>query len=266
MLRNTFLLKITALPTTELPSLSTTLLCPGQPYSPLGTTRKGRFIDLPLWISNAMFLNNLIHQFIFSVLQHLVCPLTSYCVFQQSQDVKHLAVAKQQAFPWKKNTRGSTWPRPHRTAAHCSERSWFRRPVSQHQTSLFCLYSPSFSGGRLTLRLGCVGWSFFVLFGLGGCCIFCFIFKWKPVFWNTILWSKIQIPDLLLCWNTVWDEKPKSNAPEVVMGVYGKKRHQCVCLRILLNAAEWRWTAFSHFCKITASVKKTSPTPLHFGK
>lgn len=98
MLRNTFWLKITALYfllQNLLPyPLPSSALADHIP--PLGTTRKRIFPDLPLWVLNAMFLNNLIHQFIFLVLQHprgLSFDL-QLCISTNSQNVKHLAAAK----------------------------------------------------------------------------------------------------------------------------------------------------------------------------
>lgn len=81
---------------TEPPSLPTTLLCPGWPICPWELSGKKDFFDLSLQILNVMFLNYLIHPFVFLVPQHpkgLSFDLLS-CISTNIQNVKHLAAAK----------------------------------------------------------------------------------------------------------------------------------------------------------------------------
>lgn len=224
-----------------------------------------------LSVSNAMLLNNLIHQVLVLVLQHprrLSLNLL-LCVWINSQNVKHLLqwITGTSWHFGKKHRRFPTVPKALMRSSLFA-RSWFRHPgssSSQHRSSLFCQYSPS----SPTLGASTCGLVFVLVFAWVGCCHFWFILKLKPLLRNTILWNKNTnaTSSIMLEHNMGWKiTKTKRKHIRSGNGVSGKKRCYCVCLRILLNAVEWRWTVFSHFYKIIASVKAISPTPLHFGK
>lgn len=117
------------IPTQNYCTIPCPLLCPGWSVCPWELPGEKDFLTYLLEFQ-MLFLNYLIHPFVFSVVQHpkgLSFNLL-LCLSINSQNVKHLAAAKYQALhgTLEKTTRGSTWPRPHQqTAAHCSEMSWF---------------------------------------------------------------------------------------------------------------------------------------------
>lgn len=145
-----------------------------------------------LSVSNAMLLNNLIHQVLVLVLQHprsLSLNLL-LCVWTNSQNVKHL-LQWITGTSWHFGKKHRRFPMVPKALMRSSlfARSWFRHPgssSSQHRSSLFCQYSPS----SPTLGASTCGLVFGLVFAWVGCCHFWFILKLKPLLRNTILWSK----------------------------------------------------------------------------